>query len=174
MQKQRLLALVGIIAAILSVAVLSGACGGGDDDEITGITVPTSTESPDATVQPTEPAATPTPEPVTVDALHGEWYLNLSQPSAPAGTVVFNAVNEGEILHNFRVTRTDLDPGALPVNADTFQVDEAQLDILASTGDMPPGAVEQLILDLPPGKYVLFCNIEGHYQAGVYNGFTVE
>jgi uncharacterized cupredoxin-like copper-binding protein len=174
-----LLALVSVAVAILCLTAFSAGCGGGDDDDITGITVPTSTDSPFATPVPAEPTlrptASPTPEPVTVvEARDGEWYLTLSQQTVPAGTVVFNILNEGTILHNFRLARTDLDPGALPVDPSTYKVDEAQLDVLAATSDMPPGAAEQVILDLPPGKYVAFCNIEGHYEAGDYSGLTVE
>lgn len=174
MQKQRLLALVAAVAAILSVAVLSGACGGGDDDEITGVTVPTSTESPDATSEATEPVESPTPEGVTVDVAHGEWYVETSHDTVSAGTVTFNVANTGLIVHNFKVARTDLDPGTLPVDTNTFMVDETQVEVLASSSDLPSNAVEQVTVDLPPGNYVLFCNIAGHYEAGVYTGFTVK
>ncbi len=172
MRKQRFLALASVAVAILSLAAFGAACGGSDDEEISGITVPTSTESPDATSEPTEPAASPTPE--TVDVEHGEWYVHTSQDSVDAGTVDFNVTNTGLILHNFKVARTDLDPGALPVDSSTFMVDETQVDVLASSSDLAPNAAEQVIVDLPPGKYVLFCNIAGHYEAGVYTGFTVN
>jgi len=29
-------------------------------------------------------------------------------------------------------------------------------------------------LDLAPGKYVLICNVAGHYQLGMHISFTVD
>jgi len=37
-----------------------------------------------------------------------------------------------------------------------------------------PGKTRRLALGLKPGKYVLICNVPGHYQAGMRVGFTVR
>jgi uncharacterized cupredoxin-like copper-binding protein len=48
--------------------------------------------------------------------------------------------------------------------------------------DIRPGEVRELTIDMPPGKYVLFCNrvetedhkIISHYRNGMRVGFTVR
>jgi uncharacterized cupredoxin-like copper-binding protein len=172
-RKMRWLALAGLAVAVLPLAVLVAACGS-DEGEVTGIVVPTATQLSDVTPDVTEPTGEATPVNETVDVAHGEWYVDTSQDTVDAGTVTFNVTNTGKILHNFKVARTDLDPGALPVDTSTSTVDETQLDILAASSDLAPGELQQVVVDLPPGHYVLFCNIASHYQAGVYTGFTVK
>ena len=36
-----------------------------------------------------------------------------------------------------------------------------------------PGATAHAVLDLSPGKYVLICNISGHYKQGMYAALQV-
>ena len=109
-----------------------------------------------------------------VDVPHWEWEMHVSTDTAPAGIVTFNAINQGAIPHNLRLAKTDLAPDALPVDRSTFMVDEGQLDVLAASRDLDAGESEQLTVELRPGNYVLFCNIVGHYQTGLYIGFSVE
>ena len=40
--------------------------------------------------------------------------------------------------------------------------------------NIQPGKSKKLTLKLKKGKYVLLCNIPGHYQAGQRIGFTVK
>ncbi len=131
--------------------------------------VPTATEA--AATQP--PAPTPA-ERVIVDVPHWEWEMNVSTNTAPAGTVTFNAINQGAIVHNLRLAKTGLAPDALPIDEVAFMVDEAQLEILAASRDLEVGESEELTVELEPGSYVLFCNFPAHYQTGLYAGFTVE
>jgi uncharacterized cupredoxin-like copper-binding protein len=165
------LAIAGVAAVMLSLAPFVAGCGSGDGN---GDAVPTATRWADVTPVSTEPGGDPTTEQVVVEVDHGEWYVDTSQDTVPAGTVTFNVINSGLILHNFKVARTDLDPAALPVDSSVFMVDETQVDVLAASSDLPGGGTEQVIVDLPPGNYVLFCNLAGHYEAGVFTGFTVE
>jgi uncharacterized cupredoxin-like copper-binding protein len=109
-----------------------------------------------------------------VDVPHGEWFFTPSVDTVPAGTVTFNARNDGVVPHNFRLVRTDLAPDALPVDTETSMVDEGQLEKLARSEDLAAGEVEQIVVDLEPGSYVMFCNIPTHYQVGLYAGLTVE
>lgn len=37
-----------------------------------------------------------------------------------------------------------------------------------------PNVSKKLTLDLQAGKYVLICNIPGHYQKGIHTAFTVQ
>jgi len=157
MQTKRWYALAGAILAI-TLALVIGACGGDGDGG-------------DGGGDGTEPATQTT----IVDVPHGEWEMNPSAESAPAGTIIFNAINTGVIPHNFRAAKTDLSPDALPIDAGMQAVDEEQLNIVASTDeDLDAGESVQVSVDLEPGSYVFFCNVPGHYQAGLYAAFTVE
>ena len=48
-------------------------------------------------------------------------------------------------------------------------VDEASAELhrLGSVESLPIGARHILVIDLPPGHYVVYCNLEGHYQSGM-------
>lgn len=109
----------------------------------------------------------------TVAIGHGDFWITTSQPSVDAGNITFNIANQGEIIHEFKVVRSDLAPDSLPLIEEEFKVDESQVDVLAGTDIMQPGETRTLVLDLPPGNYVLICNIASHYQAGSYTGFQV-
>ncbi len=90
------------------------------------------------------------------------------------GPVVFLVSNDGVIVHNLRVIKTDLDPDALPVDDATFMVDEGQVDVVARSDNLDVGETAAVSADLQPGSYVLICNIPTHYDAGMRAGFTVE
>jgi uncharacterized cupredoxin-like copper-binding protein len=39
--------------------------------------------------------------------------------------------------------------------------------------DMAPGQTGHMTVNLKPGRYMLFCNLPGHYAAGQHTMFTV-
>ncbi len=56
------------------------------------------------------------------------------------------------------------------------QVDESQAGMVnGSIGEskLGPGKSASGMFDLAPGKYVLFCNLRGHYKNGMYTAFEV-
>ncbi len=151
---------------VLGIALIVAAACGGDDDaeEFAGDDTPAAGESPPAGETPA--AAT------TVEVGLEEFAVNPAQDAADAGTLTFSVSNDGTIVHNFRVIKTDLAPDALPIaNA---QADESQLDVVASTPEFLGGETEEVSVDLEPGSYVLICNITGHYQLEMHAAFTVE
>lgn len=112
-----------------------------------------------------------TPPPGTVNVSLTEWEVRANPASVSAGEVTFAVKNDGTIFHNLRVIKTDLDPAALPTNA---EVDESQLEVVASTEDIEAGQSAQVTAELEQGAYVLLCNVPGHYASGMYTAFTVE
>ena len=44
---------------------------------------------------------------------------------------------------------------------------------LASSQSLPPGEVKLLTLDLSPGKYIVLCNIAGHFSNGMYASLEI-
>ena len=101
--------------------------------------------------------------------------------SVPAGTVTFQVTNTGpEDVHEFVVLKTDLDPGALPVDATGAVTEEgAGIEVVDKIEDVAVGASPELTATLVPAKYVLLCNIydetekEAHYKMGMRTAFTV-
>jgi uncharacterized cupredoxin-like copper-binding protein len=94
----------------------------------------------------------------------------------PAGTVSFLVRNQGPTTHEVIVVRTDLAPDKLPLQPDGLTVDEEKrgVDFLEEVEGLDIDDRETLILDLAPGRYVLYCNLEGHYLGGMYEALTVR
>ncbi len=56
------------------------------------------------------------------------------------------------------------------------QVDESQSGMAIGSiakSELGPGKSASGIFDLAPGKYVLICNLWGHYKDGMYTAFEV-
>ncbi len=101
-----------------------------------------------------------------------EWSVTVQPGSVEAGPVTFDVTNAGEVApHQLVVIRTDLAPDALPV--EDSQVDEGQLDVIASTDLFQLGEGGMLDTTLEAGNYVLICNLEGHYELGMATAFSV-
>lgn len=98
--------------------------------------------------------------------------IDLARTSFDAGEVTFRLANEGPSVHEFVIVRSDTEPGSLPVVEN--EVDEAALDAVDEVEDVAVGATPTLTVDLAPGSYIVFCNITGHYAAGMHAGFTVS
>lgn len=118
----------------------------------------------------------------TVDVKLQEWAVVPAVTSAPAGSVVFSVTNIGpEDVHEFVVLKTDLEPGALPVDANGSVTETgAGIAVIDEIEDIALQAKEELTVTLEAGKYVLMCNIydetekQSHYKMGMRIGFTVE
>jgi uncharacterized cupredoxin-like copper-binding protein len=109
----------------------------------------------------------------TVAIDHGDFYVTAEPAPVEAGTITFDIINSGKVIHEFKVVQSDLAPDSLPLIEEEFLVDESQVNVLGFTDIMQPGATRTMVLNMPPGNYVLICNIASHYQAGSYLGFQV-
>jgi uncharacterized cupredoxin-like copper-binding protein len=96
-----------------------------------------------------------------------------SGDSAPAGLVTIDVSNTGPTTHEFVVVRTDLPPDDLPIGTDGLSVDEDGLEPVDEIEGIEDGTTGQLTVRLEPGRYVFFCNFEGHYLAGMNAGVQV-
>jgi uncharacterized cupredoxin-like copper-binding protein len=92
-------------------------------------------------------------------------YARPSVTSVPAGKVTFRATNMGMLTHELMVERMPIkmeSPGKPVESAAQGMID-----------DMQHGQSGQMTLKLTPGKYMLFCNVPGHYAAGQHTVLTV-
>ncbi len=102
-----------------------------------------------------------------------EYKLKPDIASVKAGAVRIQADNVGDGEHELVVAASDLKPAKLPTTGDG-DVDEDALDVIGEIPEMPPGKTGTTTLDLPPGKYVMFCNVPGHYVAGMSGRLNVN
>ena len=103
--------------------------------------------------------------------------FKIDMPSTvKAGQVTFHVTNsDSSDTHEFVIFKTDLAAGKLPLDSSNNVDETAQsLTKIGEIPDMAPGDVKTLTVTLQPGNYVAICNLPGHYQAGMYAGFTVE
>jgi uncharacterized cupredoxin-like copper-binding protein len=91
-----------------------------------------------------------------------------------AGEYTLRVHNEGPTEHELIVVRAG--GHALPLRTDGLTVSEEALQSLEAGALEPgrPGAVRDLKVRLTPGRYVLFCNMEGHYMAGMHSELVVS
>ena len=120
----------------------------------------------------------------TVEVTLQEFAVVPAQDTVSAGSVTFDATNEGpDDPHELVVIQTDLAPEELPTTAEG-ELDEARegIEIIGEIEEFPVGETESATFDLDSGDYVLICNIveeedgeiEAHYELGMRIGFTVE
>ena len=89
--------------------------------------------------------------------------------SAPRGTVTFSVRNAGKLEHELVVLKTNLPAAKLPVKG-SKAVEVGRLGKVV----VKPARSGGLSLPLKAGKYVLICNVAGHYQAGQRVAFVVK
>ena len=105
----------------------------------------------------------------TVKVVLNEWKLIPTPVRVPAGKVTFVAHNTGKLEHEFVVMRTSLAPDALPMQGNEAK----EIGVKGEIADIAPGQTKRVTLTLKAGKYVLICNIPGHYMAGQRAAFRV-
>jgi uncharacterized cupredoxin-like copper-binding protein len=101
-----------------------------------------------------------------------EWKVVPAPATAAAGPVSFAVTNKGTTIHEFVVVKTDMKADSLPVV--DHKIDESALTPVDEIEDIEAGANPTLDVDLDAGHYVLLCNIETHYEQGMYADFDVQ
>lgn len=100
--------------------------------------------------------------------------LVLDPPAVKAGPVVFQVKNDAMTEeHEMVVVKLKSADQKIPLNKSKHRVNESKLKSLGEVSDLKPGANGSLKVDLKPGTYLLFCNIKGHYEAGMQAKLTV-
>jgi len=99
--------------------------------------------------------------------------MKLDTTTVPAGKISFLVVNVGNVDHEVVLLKTDKAPNALIQSSATSKVDEAASGENVGEIEVGLGTTAAGTFDLTPGRYVLICNIAGHYHAGMFSAFTV-
>jgi uncharacterized cupredoxin-like copper-binding protein len=106
-----------------------------------------------------------------------EYAFTPKDTTAPAGKITITAPNKGQISHELVLIHTDLPVNKLPLVSAGVEVNEDSFGEANLPGEIPdvePGDTGTLTVTLPAGRYVVLCNIEGHYKAGMVGTLTVQ
>jgi uncharacterized cupredoxin-like copper-binding protein len=99
-----------------------------------------------------------------------DFKLITSVIDVPTGPVTFDVTNNGPSTHEFNVDRANLASGALPIDASGLFVAEDS-PLLHRQGSVESAEIatrHELTLNLTPGTYVVYCDLEGHYLSGMH------
>jgi uncharacterized cupredoxin-like copper-binding protein len=112
--------------------------------------------------------------------MHGKMMMAImgiktDKETVPAGKVTFDVVNDSkETVHEMLVSPIADGNTVLPFVENENRVDEEKSGDLGEVSELEPGKSGSLTLDLKPGNYILFCNVPGHYMAGMWTMLKVE
>ena len=111
--------------------------------------------------------------PAKVTVTMSEWSVKVSQTSVPAGQVTFVLKNDGKVTHELAILQTDLPHDKIPARVENAKKVQ-EPGIVGEIEDVGAGSTKEAMFDLKPGSYVLICNEEEHYQAGMHLAFVVK
>ncbi len=103
-----------------------------------------------------------------------DFQISTSIARVSAGEVSLRISNQGPDEHELIVAPER--KAGLPMRSDGFTVSEEAIQNSEPGSITPqqPGGTEYLRLHLARGRYVLFCNMEGHYMGGMHTQLVVR
>ena len=186
-----------MLLVLLTVAVVPFsvvACGDDDGDEAAA--TPTVTTAPAAGGTSTPAANKGKIVKVELGESGSTYFVKPAQTKVEAGKVTFAVTNVGQQYHEFIVYSNvdDVAAGDLPINEEEQEADLVEESIVGEApyatppivpADKKPGDADhrirgggwgaELTVDLEAGKYILLCNLAGHYtNFKQYVDFTAE
>jgi uncharacterized cupredoxin-like copper-binding protein len=100
--------------------------------------------------------------------------MRLSKSSVPAGTVIFQVKNASKDTVHEMIVMYLADPTKpLPYIDKDSRVDEDKAGDKGEVSELEPGKSGSLQVPLKPGKYLLICNVAGHFTAGMWTQIEV-
>ena len=117
-------------------------------------------------------AMEPLPADVNVIVDLKEYSITLNVATIKAGVVKFGIRNNGTMVHDFDLIKTDLAPDKLPIDGSAAKAKDDGL--VKQMINIAAGRVTMLSADLAAGHYVIICNVAGHYQLGMRAELKVE
>ena len=100
--------------------------------------------------------------------------VNATPATAAAGIVSFEVTNGSKDTVHEMIVMYLADPAqALPYIVGDSKVDEDKAGDKGEVSELDPGKSGTLTVALKPGKYILICNVAGHFMAGMWTPFEV-
>lgn len=101
--------------------------------------------------------------------------IRMSSQTVSAGDVTFEVTNASKQMVHEMVISPVKDPKTpLPYDKAGNKIDEDAAGHLGEVAELEPGKKGALTLNLKPGKYILYCNVPGHYVLGMWTLLTVK
>lgn len=101
--------------------------------------------------------------------------IRTDRTTVPAGKVTFDVTNTSKgTIHEMIVAPIPDENAQLPFVENEGRVDEEASGDMGEVSELDPGQTGALTLDLKPGLYALFCNVPGHYMAGMWTTIRVQ
>jgi hypothetical protein len=89
----------------------------------------------------------------------------------PAGETELVVRNQGPDTHELIIVRSRR--SRLPLRLDGLTVDEEAVRAVATVEGVAPERAGRVRLHLAPGRYEVFCNMAGHFMAGMHSELVV-
>jgi hypothetical protein len=156
------------VAVVTMVCLALSSCSLGSGFEGSVTTTCTTVPGPAQAIgchSPTTPNQNGPTVHVTVENFH-----ILLPATIPTGRVTFVVYGRGPTLHEFNIARSSLRPRQLPIALDdkvNDLHDTADFVFLGQVEDIDIGVTASLTVNITPGHYVFYCNMDGHYMAGM-------
>src|SRR5206468_1373346 len=99
-----------------------------------------------------------------------EYSITPAPQTMKAGDVTFDVTNQGTMVHEMVLIKSDDDPAHLPME----NGEASEEGSVGEVSELPAGKNGTLTAHLAPGSYVTICNVAGHYSAGMRTEFTVS
>lgn len=100
--------------------------------------------------------------------------ITIDAATVAAGTVTFDVTNASkDMIHEMVISPLKADQAELPYSVDENKVNEDAAGHLGEVAELEPGKSGSLTIDLKPGRYILYCNIPGHFIGSMWTVLTV-
>jgi uncharacterized cupredoxin-like copper-binding protein len=106
-----------------------------------------------------------------------DFHLAASVKQVAAGPVRISVHNRGPDDHELIIIRQPAGHARLPMRTDGVTLDEDKLAPVTVGSGLPPGrpgGVRYLSVRLTPGRYMVLCNMAGHYLGGMHTELRVQ
>jgi uncharacterized cupredoxin-like copper-binding protein len=146
---RKVLALIAIAIPLTLVA-----CGGDDSSSSTTAASDTgATSTTQASTTDSSGASSGGSASGSVAISETEFQLDPSDATAKAGSVAFDVKNDGSVVHDLEIEGNGVEESTDPIEA---------------------GSSAKLSVDLKPGTYEIYCNIDDHRAEGMEGTLTVQ
>ena len=112
------------------------------------------------------------PDATSTEVRLSEWKFDASGTIEP-GLQTWRITNSGLLLHEVMIIATATPADDLPILDAMVDVTEIDGELIAEVAEVTPGHTVEAQVSLDPGRYLLICNLAGHYESGMHHVLIV-
>jgi len=102
-------------------------------------------------------------------------FIKATPAAVAAGEVTFQVANDSKsVVHEMILAPIADAKKPMPYIDAENRVDEDKAGDLGEVSELDPGKSGSLTVTLKPGTYLLYCNVPGHYMAGMWTTITAK